>query len=176
MFQDRRQNRVRALGALRPEVVRPLLDAPAVVAAFLDEMDALPQVLADTAVPEVAVLGVEAHLPRLAQAVSPDLRPGGAAVHEGVVLRDGVEPGIVHIDAQDLAAHIAKVLGGLVPVRDAAAVAGADVEHAVGAELEAAGVVAAGRPPEQDPLARRVGLWRAAPFLEFAHARAARVL
>src|SRR6516225_2144732 len=116
MLEDRRQDRVGPLGAVRPEVVRALLDAPAVVAAFLDQVHALPKILAHLADPEVARLWVEAHLPRLTQAVGPDLRPGGAAVDEGIVLRHGVEPGIAGVDAQDLAPDVAEVLAGLVLV------------------------------------------------------------
>src|SRR5262249_13192180 len=120
--------------ALRAEGVATLHHAPAVVAAFLDPVNHLPEVLPHLAAPQRARLFVEAVLPRLAQAVGVDLRPGALRRAEGVVLRDGVvltRVGLIHVDAQQRAEQVAEVLAGLELVGDAAAVAGADVEVAV---------------------------------------------
>ena len=69
---------VRALPPLGLERMEPFLDAPAVVAAVLDPVDHLPEVLADVAGPELAGLAVEAELPDVPQADAVDLgRPVG---------------------------------------------------------------------------------------------------
>src|SRR5438552_3099507 len=78
-------------------------DAPAIVAAALDPVNLLPQILADVADPEVARGAVEAHLPGLAQAVGPDFRPGAGPIDERVVVRDTVRlvgRGVVHVEAE----------------------------------------------------------------------------
>ena len=59
---------------------------------------------------------------------------------------------MVDIDAEDGSGEIGEVLAGEVEVGDAAAVAGGDVEVSVGAELQAAAVVASRRPLQQDLL------------------------
>src|SRR5947209_5152929 len=71
---------------------------------------------------------------------------------------------VVHVDAQDRGQQVADVLAGLELVGRAGfgTVAGGDVEEAVGAEVDVAGVVAALEPGEDDLLAlgdgpRRVG-------------------
>ncbi len=86
--------------------------------------------------------------------------------------------GSVDVDAQDRREQVADVLAGVAAVGRArvAAVAGGDVEIAVGAELQAAAVVAAGGPVDHDRLAlgvdtRRVGVGD----LEARDARALRV-
>src|SRR5262249_38069393 len=94
---DRRQDRRRPLGAFRAEGVCALVDAPAVVAALLDLQDALPQVLADLADPQLARGPVEAHLPRLPHAVGPDFRAGALHAHERVVLGDAVGLALVGV-------------------------------------------------------------------------------
>src|SRR5262249_44437496 len=62
--------------AFGPERVASLADAPAVVTALLDEVHRLPQILPDFAGPQIAGCGIEADLPRLANAVAPDLAAG----------------------------------------------------------------------------------------------------
>ena len=92
-----------ALGAERVQALAPV---PAVVAALLDEVDLLVQVLADVAGPELAGLAVERHPPDVAQAIGLDLRPRVLRADERVVLRDGVVLAVVlviDVDAQDLA-------------------------------------------------------------------------
>src|SRR5262245_21005994 len=71
VFDDRRQDRRRPFLAFGPEWVCSLLNAPAVVPAFFNLVDHLPQVLAHLACPQVAGLTVEAVLPRLPEPVGP---------------------------------------------------------------------------------------------------------
>src|SRR5204863_7017477 len=75
VLDDRGQDRRRPGLAFRAERVCPFLHAPAVVAALLDAVDHLPQVLPDFARPQIAGRGVEADLPALADAVGVNLRP-----------------------------------------------------------------------------------------------------
>ena len=103
--------------------------------------------VADIGDVEVAEPAVEARPPRIAQSKRKDF-VGSRRAHEGVVGRDGiVARGIagkgvgMHVDAQDLAEQAVDVLRG---VRRAAAVAGRDIEVAVGTEAEPAGLVVGG--------------------------------
>ena len=71
ILDDRRLDlggRVGPLPALGLERVETLPDAPAVVAAVLDAVDHLPEVLSDVAGPQLAGLAVEAELPDVPQA------------------------------------------------------------------------------------------------------------
>src|SRR5262249_25848040 len=72
----RRQDRRRAAPGVGPDRLPPFHDRPAVVAAALYAIHHLPQLPADVADPQLAGLAVEAHLPGVAEAVGPDLRPG----------------------------------------------------------------------------------------------------
>ena len=163
VFDDRWDDRRGATGPFGFKRVRSLGDAPSVVATSLDTEDHLPEVLADIAGPEVAGGGVEAHFPRLAQAVGPDLRPCPLGLQEGVVSGDGVGKffaGMVNIDPQDRAGEIGEILSGEVEIGDAAAVAGGDVEVAIGTELQAAAIVSSRGPLQQDLLTLGVAAWR----------------
>src|SRR5262249_13614485 len=95
VFEDGRQDRRRPLLAVRAEGVVALHDRPAVVAALLDAVDHFPQVLPDLAAPQLTRLAVEAELPRLPQAVGPDLRAGAFGANERVVLRHAVRLALV---------------------------------------------------------------------------------
>src|SRR5436190_375746 len=75
MLDDGRQDRRRAELALRTERMAAFLDAPTVIAAFLELVNRLPEVLAHLADPQVSRRLIEAKLPRLAQAIGIDLRP-----------------------------------------------------------------------------------------------------
>ena len=80
------------LPSLGLEGVEALADAPAVVAAVLDPMDHLPEVLADVAGPELTGLAVEAELPDVPQADAVDLgRPVGVNAFDR---RAGLSAGI----------------------------------------------------------------------------------
>ena len=59
---------------------------------------------------------------------------------------------LVDIDPQDRAGEIGEILSGEVEIGDAAAVAGGDVEVAIGTELQAAAIVSARGPLQQDLL------------------------
>src|SRR5262249_20779798 len=74
LLDDRLEDRRRAFFPLGPEGVRAFHHAPAIVAAFFNLVNALPQVLADFADPEIAGLAVEAEFPRLPQAIGVKLR------------------------------------------------------------------------------------------------------
>ena len=64
-----------------------------------------------------------------------------ARVRERIRRRDRVRRAVIDVDAQDLAEELIEVLGVVVRIAAGAAVAGADVEKAVRAELELAAVV-----------------------------------
>src|SRR5207249_559401 len=70
----------------RLDRLRPLRDAPAVVAALLDLVHHLPQFPAHVAEPQLAGLAVEAHPPRVAEPERPDFRPHVLHADERVVL------------------------------------------------------------------------------------------
>jgi hypothetical protein len=94
------------------------------------EVDLLVQALADVADQHVAAQRVEGEAVRVAEAEAPDFR------------RDWSR--IVRIDPQDLPQPVGRFLGVVEFVVAPAAVAGGDVEGAVGAELELAAVVVGG--------------------------------
>ena len=186
MLDDRLENRRRPLLAFRAKFVRAFHDGPAVVAAFLDLVDHLPQILADFAAPKVAGPAIEAEAPQLAQAVGVDFGPGlvpGSFLEgydladERIVLRDAVRLAgrrIIDIDAQQLGEDARQILADVVCVGDAGAVAGDDVEIAVGAELQAAAVVAAIGPFKDDLLGRPINHRRLRLHMEPRDARAFR--
>src|SRR5690606_15544619 len=139
-----------------------LVAAPAQVepaaSAGGDEVDLLVRVLADVGDPEVACERVEGDAPRVAQAQRIDLVAAGSAgaVGIGVVGRDAVvrargqaavgraaAAGAVDIDAQQLAQQAVRVLGVVVWIATAAAVARGAGEVAVRAELDVTAVVVA---------------------------------
>ena len=108
-------------------------------------VDLLPVALADVGHPEVAGGAVEGEAPRVAEPVPGDLpaRLGGGDVRP-----------------QELAERGAKVLGALLGVAGGAAVAHADVQQPVGAELQLAAVVVVVRLVDEEQLlgAREDGL------------------
>src|SRR5579872_7265777 len=76
VLDQRGQDFRRAELPLGAEGMIAYADAPAVVAAALDLVDHLPQVLPDFTRPEVARLAIEAEAPRLPQAIRVQLGPG----------------------------------------------------------------------------------------------------
>ena len=177
---DQRRADRRRPDLVRLDRLRPFHRGPAVVAALLDAMDHLPQLPADVADEQLAGLAIEAHPPGVAEAVGPDLRPRSLHADERIVLGDGVVLPLVlavHVDPQDGGEQVGDVLPGVERVGRVGAgrVAGGDVEHAVGAEVEVAAVVAALQEGEDDLLARRVDPRRVRPGdREPRHARAVR--
>src|SRR5439155_16458592 len=113
----------------------------AAVAGGEADVHLLPEVLPDVGDDEVTRGPVEGEAPGIAQAVGPDLAAGAGGGAEGVVGRHRVGAAPVHVDAEHLAEERAEVLAVAEGVAPAAAVAEADVEHAVAAEREAAPVV-----------------------------------
>ena len=105
------------------------------------EVDLLARALSDVADEHVAGRAVEREAPRVPQAVGPDLPARARDAHERVGGRDRVRPGRVDVEAELLAEHLGQVLGVLARVAAAPAVAGRDVEVAVGPELQRAAVV-----------------------------------
>ena len=141
----------------------PFLHAPAVVAPLPHRPDHLPEVLADVADPEPSRLGIEAHPPGVAEPERPDLGPRPGVVDERVVLGDRVIParvGMIDVEPHDDREQVVDPLPGVVDVGAARAVAGADVEVAVGPDDRLAAVVPARGPLDDDPLRARQDLSR----------------
>ena len=160
-------------GILLVEVVETLGVVPAVIAARDQDVDFLVEILADIACVAGSCLGVEGEAPGVTQAGSPGLGPDGASLQgstsvggslkEGVVGRDGVEGYplgvgddrgmgvgggvawlLVHIDTEDRGVKVLVDKASSVErVATAAAIAAADVEVTIRAEVEVATVVIA---------------------------------
>jgi hypothetical protein len=142
----RRHDGRRAALAVRQAGLEPFHDAPAVVAALLRGDDHFPPLPAHVADPELPGFPVEAHPPRIAETVAPDLGPRLRVAHEGIVRGDRVRAavgGAVDVDAQDGRQEIGDVLAGLELVgrRGVLAVAGRDIREAVIPEVEVAAVM-----------------------------------
>ena len=136
--------------------------APAV--AGRQAVDLLALAVADVADEHVPGRAVEREPPRVAEPVGPHARAERVAGRGRAGRR---------ADAEDLAEQRVAVLGGR---RRRAAVAGADVEHPVAAELELAAVVVARvavRDPQQLAAARRVGAGRVRRAAVLEHAQRA---
>src|SRR4051794_23707411 len=150
----RRQNRVGAGLAIGEEDMAALGQAPAVIAALLDQVNLLPEILTVLADPELARLAVEAEPPGIAQAVGPELGPGAGASDEGVVPGYAVVParvGVIDVDSQHGRQQVIQGLPRHVCVRAAGAVSRRDVEEAVVAEVKVAAIVAVGAPLDDEP-------------------------
>ena len=155
-------DRGRPLGPVAMDRVARLDEAPAVVVARLHATDEFPHFESDVAGPEFAGAAVKAHLPRIAVAEGIEFAAGAGHVHEWVVGRNRVAAagsGVIDVDPQNRSPQVGDVLTSLVEVfgKMVSAVARRDVKHAVGAEGEAAAVVAAGRPGDHLDFAGRIG-------------------
>ena len=171
--------------------VQGLVDVPAEVRAApaigrRGEVDLLVEVLPDVGDDQVARDPIEREPPRISQPVRVHLTRRG---REGIALRDGVGRAGARIDPQDLPQQRMVVdavddrrvaRGQVLPVARGiatgpAGIAHADVERAVGPELQLAAVVvriAVVRDREHDPSGagvRRVRIGRAAPVLRDRH-------
>ena len=121
-----------------------LARVPPVVAALGDDVHFLVLVLPDIACVQLAGAAIERHAPDVPEPVRPDLRARAGDADERVVLRDAVRAialGMVDVDAKDLREQRTQVLPRELRVVGRAAVAAAQVEHAVGAEEDGAAVV-----------------------------------
>jgi len=111
----------------RVEAGRALHAPPAVVLAAEArrrlEVHLFASALADVGDEQITGLSVEAEAPRVAQAVGPDLRHGALRRAKRIRRRDRVRKRAVDVQAQDLAEERAEVLGAIVGVAAAAAVA-----------------------------------------------------
>ena len=167
MGDHRRRDRIRPPAPIPRHRLRPFHDAPAVVAAALDEVDHLPQFPADIRDPQPSGV-VEGHPPRVSQPVRPHLAAGSRHADERVVDGDRIGAGrlvprgwlgtMVDVDPQHRREEILDRLprskrigrGGVLGV------SGGDVEHPVGAKLEAAAVVPPRHPSDDELFASQI--------------------
>src|SRR5687768_14270533 len=120
----------------RIEAVAAFAYVPSVVAALLHHVDLLPKELPGVAGYELMVgAHVERKAKGIAEAVGPDLIEALFA-HEGIVHRDAIGHGAVHIDAQDIAEEIL-----LDVLAVAAGIHGVPVFHVAGAYVIGAAAV-----------------------------------
>src|SRR5262245_47414184 len=92
---------------LRLDRLRPLHGGPTIVSTFLHSMDRFPKFPADIGDEQLAGLAIEAHPPRVAEAVRPDLRRGALDPDERIVLRDGVvSPWACHVRLGIFVVHV----------------------------------------------------------------------
>src|SRR3977135_2847978 len=97
---------VRALVDLGPIVIDAVTDhRPAVIAAFLDDVDLIAAARTVLVLPQLAARRIECQALRIADSVSPDFRLGIAPAHEGVVGRSRT----IRANADDLS----DVVGGI---------------------------------------------------------------
>ncbi len=93
----------------RFEMMKSFAHRPAVVAAFDDKIDFLPQILPDIAGPKIAGLAVPTESPEIAQAGSPDFFAHAVALrfgYERIVRWDAVFEGAAIASASRLCAGI----------------------------------------------------------------------
>src|SRR5229473_4620553 len=166
MLPGRRQKGRGAAFAVRlHRLMTSFEDAPAIIAAALHAINHLPQFPAHVAHPQIPGLPVDAHPPRVAQSVSPDLRARAGHVHERIVWRHAIRPalfGVIDIDPQDGGKQVANVLTGVQRVRriGTGPVPGRNVEIAVQTETDATAIVPARFPGDHRLLAFQIDLRR----------------
>ncbi len=163
MFDDRRDKGPGSARPPRPERMRAFVDAPTVISPLVNDVDHLPQILADFAPPHRPRLAIEAEFPDLPMAVRIDLGPSAGDMDERIAGRNAIgflcATGI-HVDTENGPQQVAEILSGLKLVGDAAPVAGRQVQISVRTEAEVAPVVTAARPLEDHELTFRIGLER----------------
>src|SRR6266542_4063753 len=122
---DRRRQAGSLAAIIRVIALATLVDAPAVVLAALAgrglQVDLFDLVLAHVGDVEIAIGAIEREAPRVAQAISPDLRPGWRAARRGaagerVAGRDGIGRYAADVQPQQLAQQHASIL----PIADGA--------------------------------------------------------
>src|SRR5205823_10865733 len=114
-------------------------NAPAVVAALLDDVDFFPEILADVGSVEEFGDGIEGHAPDVANAEAVDFWAGVGLADEGVVFGNGIgfsRVFVIDVDAENFAEERAELLAVALGVVGATAVAQADGEVTVGAEQQ----------------------------------------
>ena len=125
--------------------------APAEVVTRIDLANQLPQFPANIADPQLSRLAVEAHLPRITQAVRPDFAASPVEFDERIIDGDrvgavGLRP--IDVDSQYRGQQVADVLPGVEAIgrKSGAGVTGRDIQHSVRTELQAAPVMPARLP------------------------------
>ena len=161
VFDDRWHERRRAARTLGPERMTPFHHAPAVVPTALDQEYLFPQILPHIAGPQIARGAIEAELPRLTQAIGPDLGSRPVLCGKRIVRRNRIRVApfrFIDVDPQDRTRHVPDVLPSQQLIGDAARITGADIEVSIRAKLQAAAVVTAGRPFKNELLGIWIGL------------------
>ena len=133
--------------------LRAFDQTPAVVGPPLYTIDQFPQLPAHITDPKGTRLGIEAHLPRVTEAVRPDLPSRSVELHKGIIAGDRIAPAgirMVDVDPQDRRKQRRDVLARLPRVRGKrrTAVSGGNVQVTVRSKLQATAVVAARQPTE----------------------------
>ena len=156
--EDRRGEGPAFLAVLVRERFEAFVNAPAVVLAATDKGHFLDPVLSDVGDPQVAIGGIEAEPPRIAEARGPDLGRDAGLPHERVVARDGVGlagVGAVDVETHHLAEEQTHVLGVSVGVIVRTGVAHGEVEETVRPEFHAATAVILGNALDEDQASAR---------------------
>src|SRR5437016_1969750 len=169
MLHHGRRKWSRAAFAVGVEGMGTLHDAPTVIAAPLDQLDHLPQILTDVTNPRLAGVGIETEAPSISEAVSPNLRARALPSHKRVVFRNRVVApgvGVIDIQAHHRRQQVVQALAGSVLIRSAGAITGRDVEIPVGTDDRLATVMAAGRPFDDNGFRLRTNTRRIAALLQ----------
>src|SRR5262245_61097643 len=91
MLESGRQDRGGAMFVAGLNLLPAALhDAPAVIAAALNSINHFPKFPTHIRRPDIARLQIDAHSPRVAKAVGPDLGAGSGSVNEGIIRGDAV--------------------------------------------------------------------------------------
>src|SRR5262249_32303381 len=88
--------------------------------------------------------GIETEAPGVSQAIGPNFRPSALQADERIILGDAVCASprwVVDIDTEHGGQQIAQILAGFMWIRAGCAVAGGDVQHAVGSKGQAAAIM-----------------------------------
>src|SRR5258706_4764869 len=108
----------------------PFIHAPSIIFAPTDEVSCFPEVLTVVADPDLSGLLVDAHAPRITQAVGPVFRSRIGHSNKWIVLGHGVRlrsVRVIDVDAQHAAEKLAQILARVPSIRIARAVARRDV-------------------------------------------------
>src|SRR5258707_15613576 len=104
----------------------PFIHAPSIIFAPTDEVSCFPEVLTVVASPDLSGLLVDAHAPRITQAVSPVFRSRVRHPNKRIVLwhRVRLRPAdTIDVNAQHTAQQLAQILAGIPSIRVACSVA-----------------------------------------------------
>src|SRR5215813_918473 len=116
MFDGRRHDGCGPATTMGMKRMAALKHAPTEIVCAMHQVRGLPKVLPVVADPDVAGLAIDVHAPWIAEAVSPNLRPGTGQVHEWVIRRHGVGlsgRGMIDIDADQSRQQVADILAAV---------------------------------------------------------------